>query len=440
MKKTEIVKTVFILFFIGVLFLSCKNDVEKTFKLTLSSGVKVVSPNDLNLDSVKEGITVTLEVTIPENKEVSSFTVNGEKNSLDANNQYDLTVSSDIDVAVSFENKVGFYSLSLSEGIDVVSPSGVDLNTIQGNTEITVEVTIPTNQAVDSFTFNGSLESLDESNRYTFNISEYTSIVVSFVNLVSLTLGENLELVSPTGLDLNSIPENTEVIIKIGIEDNKAFEDLYKDGLLMNIENPQYVFESGEIFINYTILLDSSFGLSVKYFDTLKIPQADKYEAVTGGVKLNQGIYAGNLLVPNCVTEIGASSFDGCSSLSSIEIPDSVISIGNRCFKGCSSLSSIDIPNNLSTIEEYTFLNCSSLVSVNIPDSVETINDYAFRTCPGLKSIFIPSNVSLIGESIFSDCGALNTINCGAESQPDGWDSHWKDGCSANVNWGQTRP
>ena len=111
------------------------------------------------------------------------------------------------------------------------------------------------------------------------------------------------------------------------------------------------------------------------------------------------------------VTSIGERAFEGCSSLTSINIPSSVTSIESSAFSGCSSLTSINIPSSVNSIEPGTFLDCSSLTSINIPSSVTSIGDYAFLGCSALTSINIPSSVNSIGYRAFEGCSALTSIN-----------------------------
>ena len=49
--------------------------------------------------------------------------------------------------------------------------------------------------------------------------------------------------------------------------------------------------------------------------------------------------------LPVTVTSIGASAFEGCTSLRSVVLSDNVSEIGRAAFKGCSSLSSMTIDN-----------------------------------------------------------------------------------------------
>ncbi len=137
------------------------------------------------------------------------------------------------------------------------------------------------------------------------------------------------------------------------------------------------------------------------------------------------------------VASIGEHAFHNCSSLTSIKIPDSVTSIGNWAFMS-SSLTSIKIPDSVTSIGEQAFFTCHSLTSVTIGNGVTSIGAWAFYNCSSLTSIIIPKSVTSIGYDAFYNCKSLTTIYCEAESQPSGWDSSWKGGCTATVVWGYT--
>ena len=63
---------------------------------------------------------------------------------------------------------------------------------------------------------------------------------------------------------------------------------------------------------------------------------------------------------------IGERAFDGCSSLSTINIPDSVTMIGNYAFYECSNLTEITIPNKDITVGAYIF-DRGADITVNVP-------------------------------------------------------------------------
>jgi len=144
----------------------------------------------------------------------------------------------------------------------------------------------------------------------------------------------------------------------------------------------------------------------------------------------------GIINIPDTVTRIEDSAFNGCGSLTGVIIPDSVISIGDSAFKDCGSLTSVIIPDSVISIEAFTFngcgnltgvnisdnvtgigksafSNCSSLTNVIIPDSVTNIDNYAFFNCSSLINVIIPDNVTNIGEYAFDDCNSLTGVVIG---------------------------
>ena len=153
--------------------------------------------------------------------------------------------------------------------------------------------------------------------------------------------------------------------------------------------------------------------------------------------------------IGDCVTEIGICAFENCSSLQEINgkfaaedgrcliidgvlnsfapagiteysIPDSVTSIGNSAFDGCSSLTCVTIPDNVTSIGELAFYECSSLTNVTIPDSVTSIGEWAFYECSSLTCVTIGNGVTSIGAGAFYDCSSLTNVYCKPTTPPAG--------------------
>ena len=71
-----------------------------------------------------------------------------------------------------------------------------------------------------------------------------------------------------------------------------------------------------------------------------------------------------NTIVPDGITQIGGSAFEGCRDIEGIILPSSVTSIGMYAFTGCTKLQSITISKNIQTIETYAFLRCVNLKDI----------------------------------------------------------------------------
>ena len=117
-----------------------------------------------------------------------------------------------------------------------------------------------------------------------------------------------------------------------------------------------------------------------------------------------------SVTMPNSVTNIGFSAFNGCEDLTSVTIPNSVTSIGDYAFADCSGLTSVTIPNSVTSIGFNTFGGCEGLTSVTIPNSVTRIGDYAFGACSSLTSVTIPNSVTSISASTFVECSGLTSV------------------------------
>ena len=117
-----------------------------------------------------------------------------------------------------------------------------------------------------------------------------------------------------------------------------------------------------------------------------------------------------SVTIPNTVTSIGEYSFHDCYSLSSVTIPDSVTSIGNNAFSWCDSLTSCTIGTGVTSIGNNAFWVCSGLTSVTIPNSVTSIGYGAFSSCQSLTSVTIPDSVTSINNLTFSNCYSLSSV------------------------------
>ena len=129
---------------------------------------------------------------------------------------------------------------------------------------------------------------------------------------------------------------------------------------------------------------DNCSGLTEIYYNAVDLNTSYSYfrDAGTSGNSIR-------VIFGDTVKSIPASSFSGCTGLTSITIPDGVTHIGSSAFSGCTGLTSITIGSGVTSIGNSAFYNCTGLTSITIPNSVTSIGSYAFEGCTGLASITI---------------------------------------------------
>lgn len=193
------------------------------------------------------------------------------------------------------------------------------------------------------------------------------------------------------------------------------------------------------------------------------------YHGVLNGRQLKINGEVVTEVILTTVTKISGNAFNGCTSLTSIElsdnvtsigsdafkrtnitsieIPDSVTSIGDLAFSYCKSLTniqvnennanyksidgnlyskdgttliqyaigktqtSIELPNSVTSIGDSAFSGCESLISVELSDSVTSIGGYAFSGCTALISIVFGNGITSIGDYVFNNCSALKLVD-----------------------------
>ena len=116
-----------------------------------------------------------------------------------------------------------------------------------------------------------------------------------------------------------------------------------------------------------------------------------------------------DIVLPEQLSVLGAYAFEN-SGIISIELPNSLTSIGNSVFDGCTSLMSIRLPDNLTGIPASFFMDCSSLTGITLPESVTSIGSWAFYGCTSLTNVVLPDNITILEDNLFNGCTSLSSI------------------------------
>lgn len=114
--------------------------------------------------------------------------------------------------------------------------------------------------------------------------------------------------------------------------------------------------------------------------------------------------------IPDGITHIHTSAFEGNTTLKKIVFPDTLLHIGMGAFNNCRNLNNIDFPSKLQIIDNMAFMDCDSLEEVSLSGGISDIGAAAFRECDALKTVTVSSNVEKLGWGAFSQCRNLQSI------------------------------
>lgn len=102
------------------------------------------------------------------------------------------------------------------------------------------------------------------------------------------------------------------------------------------------------------------------------------------------------------------------SELESVEIPEGVTAIGVSAFEGCYKLQTVTLPSTLERIEESAFYvytdgySSQTAVSLENCTRLEYVGNYAFYGCQGMDEIWLPDSVDYVGAYAFAVTGAYD--------------------------------
>ena len=123
------------------------------------------------------------------------------------------------------------------------------------------------------------------------------------------------------------------------------------------------------------------------------------------------------------VMGICACAFETCVNLESITLPDSVTVMGLSVFNGCKSLTTINVAagnQNFVSVNGVLYDKDKTAIiryparkkdkNYNILNSVRFVHNNAFEDCTNLTSITIPNSVTSIESDAFGGCTSLTSI------------------------------
>ena len=138
-----------------------------------------------------------------------------------------------------------------------------------------------------------------------------------------------------------------------------------------------------------------------------------------------------NISPNSSLEEIGSAAFKNAKSLKGIYIPDGLSEIKASTFEGCDSLLTVEFSNNnknLKKIGENAFRNCillgsklegrDNLLTVQLPYGVVHIEAGAFYGCRSMYGIKMQEQIKSIGINAFYNCTNLSNITIRTSQPP----------------------
>lgn len=105
--------------------------------------------------------------------------------------------------------------------------------------------------------------------------------------------------------------------------------------------------------------------------------------------------------IPEGVETIEKWAFSCCEKMNALTLPNSLTSIGESSFDGAIKLKKLVIPSGLTKIPDYAFDHCESLSSLTLHSDITDIGEAAFR-CGKLTQLTLPTKLMSLGSLAFA--------------------------------------
>ncbi len=118
-----------------------------------------------------------------------------------------------------------------------------------------------------------------------------------------------------------------------------------------------------EILVSVTYIGDIAFA-SPSWLEAQR--SKERPFVIVNGILINGSLCTGDVVIPDCVTDIAGNAFYYCTGMTSLTIPDSVTVIRDNAFNYCTGLTSVTIPASVSEVGMQAFVKCDMLAEVTV--------------------------------------------------------------------------
>ena len=187
----------------------------------------------------------------------------------------------------------------------------------------------------------------------------------------------------------------TDAVLPIGV--TKLGDNAFDNSGITNVSLDNIEVIGANVFANCSSL-------------TSFIVKSDSLKSIPTGM-FNGCTNLTTVELPDALESIGSGAFAG-TGVTSFRVPAGLIELADNAFANCESLSSVDFSSNnsLVTLGASAFEGCKLLTTVNLPTTVEEIGAYAFKNSGLTGNFVINEKVDSIGNNPFAGCQNVNLV------------------------------
>lgn len=127
------------------------------------------------------------------------------------------------------------------------------------------------------------------------------------------------------------------------------------------------------------------------------------------GAKLYiNNVEATDIIIPDGISTLSTTAFLGCTSITSVTFGKDLAYIGASSFEDCVNLSSINFSSigNLVRIYRGAFAS-TNIATISLPEGLKYIDYRVFQGCQRLTSVKFPSSIIAIDTIAFGECTSV---------------------------------
>ncbi len=339
---------------------------DQTFKVSIPSEVSLVSPQGIDLNKVKKDTTLTFKVVVPSDKVLEKVLVNNTVVSVDAENKFSTTITKETTITVALSDKttpVEKFKVTIPTEVETLD-SGVDLNNVVKNTELTFKVNVPANQKIKKLLVNGEEKVADATNQFKVVVITNTEIKVEFEEVltfsVSIPSDGSIKCLDAS-VDLTKVNKGTTLRFKVVVPANKVIDKLMVNGAEIS-PNSDNEFD---VLVNDNTIITVSFKedpILKGYADQLK----QEFEEIEQNIKNDK------LELPNKYSEVNETNILAAIN-SWVDSSICEVSVSKKGDKYEATLTH-KANNTVKESREYSVVIAKKKLTLTLPSEVQLIS------------------------------------------------------------------